>query len=83
MSYRNKYLEESRSVQKWSNRTLYVLLPMMALLFLFHFFKILKEEMGGIGFLYLGIIASLFYIIPKVAMPKEKIIKKKRKKRKK
>ena len=83
MEYRNKYVEESRLVAKWFNRTLYVLVPMMALLFLFHFFKILKEGMGIIGFLYLGIIASLFYIIPKVAMPKEKIIKKKRRKRRK
>jgi len=50
-------------------------------------FIIIAKEMGIFGFLYLGILASLFYIIPKVAMPKDKqpkvLKRKKRKKRRK
>jgi predicted membrane-bound spermidine synthase len=50
-------------------------------------FIIIAKEMGIFGFLYLGILASLFYIIPKVAMPKDKkpkvLKRKKRKKQKK
>ena len=50
-------------------------------------FIIIAKEMGIFGFLLIAILASLFYIIPKVAMPKDKkskvLKRKKRKKQKK
>ena len=50
-------------------------------------FIIIAKEMGIFGFLLIAILASLFYIIPKVAMPKDKkpkvLKRKKRKKEKK
>ena len=49
-------------------------------------FIIIANEMGIFGFLYLGILASLFYIIPKVAMPKDthpKTLKRKKRRRRK
>ena len=55
-------------------------------IFLYYGGKFLYNQMGIFGFLLLGILASLFYIIPKVAMPKDthpKTLKRKKRRRRK
>ena len=62
-------------------------LMMIGIIFLIPLlFLIITESMGIFGFLLIAILASLFYIIPKVAMSKDKkpkVLKRKKRKNKK
>jgi|TARA_B100001971_G_C17812251_1_gene344676 hypothetical protein len=77
--------EKVRFERRW-NRIFYPIFIGMVFVFLYHGGKFLYNQMGVFGFLLLGILASLFYIIPKVAMPKDtqpKVLKRKKRRRRK